>query len=64
MNKKYLVVWAHILGGDGRIGSVDLTPENLQHFKDRFCMQFIQRDMTGTEHWRALGPLPKKRKAA
>lgn len=54
--KKWLVLWKD----NGRIGSVELTPENLAYLKQRFCMDLIQRDATGTEHWNVLGQKGKR----
>lgn len=48
-------VWLVIWKDGGRIGSVPLTLANLKHFNERFCMNLIQRDASGTEHWSVLG---------
>ena len=55
--KEYIVLWKD----NGRIGSVEHTPDNLKTLKSQFCLDLIQTDMTGTVHYNVWGP---KKKAA
>ncbi len=48
---KWLVFWCK----GGRIGSVALTDESRKEAHRAFCMDIIQVDDSGTEHWNVLG---------
>lgn len=56
--QKWLVLWK----GYDRLGSVELTEENLKTFQSEFHMGLIQRDVTGTEHWVLFGVRKKSRR--
>lgn len=54
--KTWIVFWVN----GGRIGSVELTEANLELMKATFYTSLIQRDFTGTEHWRLMGERARK----
>lgn len=48
--KKYIVYWVKNV----RIGSIELTNENIKESKKKFNMNLIQKDITGTEHYEVI----------
>ena len=53
---QYIVLWKN----NGRVGSVELTPENLTQLKQEFCLMLIQTDATGTQHYDVLARYKKR----
>lgn len=47
MNKQWIVLWIK----NQRMGSIELTEENIIELKNRFNMTLIQTDVTRTEHY-------------
>lgn len=48
---KWIVLWKN----NGRIGSAELTEENLQALQGEFYLSHLQTDASGTVHYEVLG---------
>ena len=47
----YIVLWKD----NRRIGSIELTNNNLAELKKQFYLSLIQTDITGTQHYNVWG---------